>query len=119
MTNLTQPWEQGFDHIMARWWILINQRCPMSMSIRPGTHNPVQDWARQTQQDCVWFYGLDDREEEDWRDQLNLATHLETIDSVHVTTALYITAQLDEDLLNDCEIPGVWLARVQKTCIAA
>lgn len=113
-TNMTQPWEQDFDHIMATWWILINRELPMNLPIHPGTHNPLRDWVGQTESDAVWFYGLDDREEEDWHDQLNLASHLETLDSVHVTTALYITSQISEDLLHDIEIPGVWLCRVQK-----
>lgn len=113
-TNMTQPWEQNFDHIMATWWILINQQHPMNLPIHAGTHNPIRDWVGQPESDAVWFYGLDDREEEDWRSQLKLASHLETLDSVHVTTALYITSQISEDLLHDIEIPGVWLCRVQK-----
>jgi len=112
---MTQPWEQGFDQILATWWILINQRHPMNLPIHAGTHTPVRDWAAQAAGDCVWFYALDDREQEDWQDQLTLAQHLVSIDSVHVTTALAITAQLDLDLLHEVEIPGIWLCRVQKT----
>jgi len=113
-TNMPQPWEQGFDRILAHWWLRLNQRHPMNLPIHQGTHSPIRDWAGQADPDAVWFYGLDDREDEAWQEPLALARHLASIDSVHVTTALAITAQLDEDLLHELEIPGIWLARVQK-----
>ena len=111
---MRQPWDQGFDPILADWWIRINREHPVNLPIRAGSAQPIRDWVGQRESDALWYYALDDRTEQEWREQLDLASLLETIDSVHVITALSITSQLSEDLLHEIEIPGIWLARVQK-----
>ena len=111
---MPQPWDPGFDHIMSTWWIQLNAHQPLTVDLYPGTH-PMKDWSQQQDQDRVWFYPLDDYEEEDMKQFLALAPGLRGVDQVHVSTALYITSQLSERLLHELEIPGVWLVRVQKT----
>lgn len=111
---MRQPWDPGFDEVIETWWTQLNDYQCLTVDLYPG-HIPLKDWAQQQDQDRLWFYPLDDWEEEDMRQFLVLAQGLPGVDQVHVSTALYITSQVSEDLLHDVEIPGVWLVRVQKT----
>ena len=115
-TNMTQPWDQGFDWTMASWWVAMNESHPFNIKLAAGGADPMLDWMHQTTEDVIWYYGLDDWEEDDFRNRLWLAQHTGDIDAVHVVTALYLTAMISDDILHDHEIPGVWLVRVQKTC---
>jgi hypothetical protein len=76
---------------------------------------PISDWVNQTDPDAVYYYSLDLFDHEDLQQYLDLAELAHGIDSVLITTALDLTCRLDPDLTNDMEIPGVWIARCQKT----
>ena len=112
---MLQPRDPGFDPVIMDWWLEINARLAMPMDLFSGSSRPLQDWASQPEADAVWYYALDLFEEDEFHKFLTLAQHMQSIDSVHVVTALYITSQLSDDLLHDIQIPGVWLVRVQKT----
>jgi hypothetical protein len=115
-TNMTLPGEQHFDWIMASWWIAMNECHPFNIRLHSGGQDPLLDWMHQDSPDVLWYYSLDAWQEDDFRNRLWLAQRTGDIESVHVVTALYLTSMVDEDMLHDYEIPGVWLVRVQKTC---
>lgn len=113
---MTQPWDPGFDWCIASWWISMNQCHPFNIRLAAGGRDPMLDWLHQTTEDVIWYYALDDWQEDDFLNRLWLAQHSGMINCVHVVTALYLTSMVSDDLLHDLEIPGVWLVRVQKTC---
>lgn len=115
MTNMTQPEQLDFYSILLTWYIEIQEHLQYPIKLARGSNVPITDWMQQVETDQLWYYALDNYDEETWQSLFWLAKQDESIESVHVTTALYITAQLDEDLLHELEIPGVWIARVQKT----
>lgn len=115
MTNMTQPEQLDFYSILLNWYIEIQEHLQYPIKLARGSSIPISDWMQQSESDQLWYYALDGHTEHQWHDLFWLAKQDRSIDSVHVTTALYITAQLDEDLLHELEIPGVWIVRVQKT----
>ena len=116
---MTTPGEQAFDWVMASWWIAMNQHHEFNIQLHAGGQDPMLDWMHQSSEDVIWYYGLDQWQEADFHNRLWLARHSHMVDSVHVVTALYLTAMISDDILHDLEIPGVWLVRVQKTCFRA
>lgn len=115
MTNMTQPEQLDFYSILLTWYIEIQEKLQYPIKLARGSNVPISDWRDQSAQDQLWYYALDNYDEDHWHSLFWLAKQTKSIESVHVTTALYITAQLDEDLLHELEIPGVWIVRVQKT----
>lgn len=112
---MLQSGDPGFQACLRTWWIEINDLVPMNLRIQRGGLDPVLDWMHQESSDQVWYYDHDAWGETDFESRLWLVSHLPEFLSVHVITALAVTAQISEDLLHELEIPGVWLVRVQKT----
>lgn len=111
---MRQPCDVGFDQTLEDWWSEINDRVTLVVDLYAGGQDPMLDWLRQPDSDRVWYYAIDDWCEDDFRNRFWLAEHLPEIESVHVTTALFITHQIDPDIAESQEIPGVWLVRCQK-----
>jgi hypothetical protein len=115
LTNMIQPSEPGFDAVLGVWWQNLNNRQWLTVDLVPGNRNPISDWCAQDEDELVWYYAMEDFTAEELEAMVDFAVLMRRIDSIQLTTALYITAQVDEDLLNELEIPGIWLVRVQRT----
>lgn len=109
------PGERGFTRCLRHWWVTLNQAQYLTVELYPGSGVPISDWVNQTDPDAVYYYSLDLHDHEDLQQYLDLAELAHGIHSVQITTALDLTCRLDPDLTHAMEIPGVWIARCQKT----
>jgi len=109
------PGTRGFTRVLLHWWQTLNSAQYLTVDLYPGTALPISDWVNQTEQDQAYYYSLDLFDHEDLRQYLELAEITRGIDSVLITTALDLTCRLDPELTHDMEIPGIWIARCQKT----
>ena len=112
---MTTPGQAQFDWVMASWWVELNHAHEFDIPLHAGGADPMLDWIHQTEPDVIWYYAMDLWQEADFGNRLWLAQHRPEFVSVHVTSALYLTSMISEDILHDQEIPGVWMCRVQKT----
>ena len=115
MTNMKTPGDRGFTRVLLHWWQTLNHAQYLTVDLYPGTALPISDWVNQTEQDQAYYYGLDLFDQQEMREFMELAELARGIDSVLITTALDLTCRLDPDLTHAMEIPGVWIARCQKT----
>lgn len=113
-TNMTQPWEPGFDPIMAQWYRRVWARTDCLPGVRRGSGQPMRDWLAQDQPEQIWFYGLDDRTHEEWQEYRDRCHLVPGVRDMGWTTALAMTQALAADLLHELEIPGVWMVWVRR-----
>lgn len=112
---MTQPWDPRFQSILHQWWQEFNSWVDTELPLTEGTRNPMRDWLEQGDSDLLWYYPLDDWDFDELVERINTVIELPGMEAIGLVTALSVTARLNEDLLHELEIPGIWLVRVQKT----